>query len=308
MSLSRLRSGLVVVTSIAAGFVGALALGGTARGAPGGTVDRICFLQSQTTKVPQLLVDQDPERGFRSFPFVIGDFLVKRGDRHFLVDSGFGSDFHGDHAEIPWGMRQLLSGDSDKAVPTVQALAKRGLSARDLDFVFLTHVHWDHAGGLRDLKLPVRVASVEWQWALPVPSGFDHGRIAQQLPATLAVEPFGYEGPAMLGFGASHDVFGDGAAIAVPLPGHTPGHAGLLLRLKSGKRVLLAGDAVFTGEGAAKGLARTHLWGRMVDWDRDEVGRSIARLQAAKKADPQLLIVPGHAGDVLSAWPDGCME
>jgi glyoxylase-like metal-dependent hydrolase (beta-lactamase superfamily II) len=308
LSLSRLRSALPVLASIAAGFLGALALGGTARGALGGTVDRICFLQSQVSPVPQLLVDQDPAKPFHRFPFVIGDFLVKRGDRQFLVDSGFGNDFRADYATIPIVERMLLSGGSGEAVPTVEALAKRGLASRDLDFVFLTHVHWDHAGGLRDLKLPVKVASVEWQWALPVPAGFDHGRLSQQLPATLTVDPFGYEGPPLLGFAASHDLFGDGAAIAVPLPGHTPGHAGLLLRLKSGKRVLLAGDAAFTGEGASKGLARTHLWGRLVDWDRDEVGRSLARLQAAHKADPQLQIVPGHAGDVVSAWPAGCLE
>ena len=39
------------------------------------------------------------------------------------------------------------------------------------------------------------------------------------------------------------DVFGDGTVIAYFLPGHTPGHMALLVRLKSGP-VLLSGDVV----------------------------------------------------------------
>ena len=44
-----------------------------------------------------------------------------------------------------------------------------------------------------------------------------------------------------------HDVFGDGKVIMLNLPGHTPGHHGLLVRLASGP-VLLSGDTYHFAE------------------------------------------------------------
>jgi glyoxylase-like metal-dependent hydrolase (beta-lactamase superfamily II) len=43
-----------------------------------------------------------------------------------------------------------------------------------------------------------------------------------------------------------HDVFGDGAVVALPTPGHTPGHQSLRVRLGSGRVVVLVGDAIYT--------------------------------------------------------------
>ena len=40
------------------------------------------------------------------------------------------------------------------------------------------------------------------------------------------------------------DVFGDGSVIVLRMPGHTPGHSSLLVRLKDMGPVLLTGDLV----------------------------------------------------------------
>jgi glyoxylase-like metal-dependent hydrolase (beta-lactamase superfamily II) len=44
-------------------------------------------------------------------------------------------------------------------------------------------------------------------------------------------------------FGGSYDVAGDGRLLVVPLPGHTPGHLGLLVGDGGHPTHLLAGDA-----------------------------------------------------------------
>ena len=46
----------------------------------------------------------------------------------------------------------------------------------------------------------------------------------------------------MTTFTGDHDVFGDGAVIILAMPGHTPGHSALLVRLPKFGPVLLAGD------------------------------------------------------------------
>jgi len=49
------------------------------------------------------------------------------------------------------------------------------------------------------------------------------------------------DGPPVLTFTRSHDLFGDGSVVLVDLAGHTPGSVGVLLHTSAGP-VLLAGD------------------------------------------------------------------
>ena len=54
----------------------------------------------------------------------------------------------------------------------------------------------------------------------------------------------------------AHDVFGDGTVLTLPLPGHTPGHQGLLLDLPETGRLLLAGDLSYSVADYAAGAVR----------------------------------------------------
>src|SRR5262249_10156986 len=53
-----------------------------------------------------------------------------------------------------------------------------------------------------------------------------------------------FDGPPMLGFAASWPVTSDGSIVALPTPGHSPGHTSYLVRRKEGD-VLLAGDVTY---------------------------------------------------------------
>jgi len=55
---------------------------------------------------------------------------------------------------------------------------------------------------------------------------------------------FEFDGPPMFGFPASWPVTADGSIVALPTPGHSPGHASYLVRRKEGD-VLLAGDVTY---------------------------------------------------------------
>ncbi|HKR24319.1 MAG TPA: N-acyl homoserine lactonase family protein, partial [Allosphingosinicella sp.] len=75
-----------------------------------------------------------------------------------------------------------------------------------------------------------------------------------------------------------HDVFGDGTVMMMNLPGHTPGHRGLLVRLASGP-VLLSGDIYhFTEQVARRGLPpfNTSRAETLASMDRfDRLGRNL---------------------------------
>ncbi len=66
--------------------------------------------------------------------------LVERGDQRILFEAGIGVFF-------PPAMRQRFGVLEDEHV-LLQSLAKLGLSDADITHVVLSHLHFDHAGGL----------------------------------------------------------------------------------------------------------------------------------------------------------------
>ncbi len=126
----------------------------------------------------------------------------------------------------------------------VRELARLGLTPGDFDRVLLTHLHGDHVGGLGAFdQRRVWVARSEWAPVARFP-----GRLMRVLtapvPRGFVPNLFDFNGPAMLGFPRSWPVTPDGSIVALPTPGHSPGHTSFLVRRPEGD-LLLAGDVTY---------------------------------------------------------------
>jgi glyoxylase-like metal-dependent hydrolase (beta-lactamase superfamily II) len=75
-------------------------------------------------------------------PLACRCLLVRDGDRHILLETGIGAFF--DPA-----LRERY-GVNESSHVLLQSLADVGLDHRDIDVVVLSHLHFDHAGGLLD--------------------------------------------------------------------------------------------------------------------------------------------------------------
>jgi glyoxylase-like metal-dependent hydrolase (beta-lactamase superfamily II) len=111
-------------------------------------------------------------------------------------------------------------------------LARHGIRADDVRTVIVSHLHADHIGGLRDFPRSRIVlsrdalATAGWRGGRAVRSGLLPGLLpdglhrravpVEELPVGPPLGPFG-----------THDLFGDGAFLLVPLPGHAQGQVGL---------------------------------------------------------------------------------
>ncbi len=218
-----------------------------------------------------------------------------------LFDTGYAPRFHAVTARLPYRLYAALlpvtCGESDAVVTQ---LRERGIGPEQVRLVVLSHLHGDHVAGLRDFPA-ARVVVGEgalapgWRdrsaWANAA-----HGFVPDLLPEDIEDRLLPLEELAVgrTGLGGrlrnGHDLFGDGTAFVLPLPGHTDGHLGLWLPDAGADGVLLVGDAVWNERAFTHGeLPLPPLRGDRTAYQG--VVRELARLHRER---PDLAIVPSH--------------
>jgi N-acyl homoserine lactone hydrolase len=173
-----------------------------------------------------------PEVGTRvEIPYYF--YLVEHREGVVLFDTGG----HPDLVADPRG-RLGAAADAFEVVmrpgdDIVSKLATLGIGPDGVDQVVLSHLHYDHAGGIeffphamfhvsrRELELARRPPV--YQRDLYVPADFEHPVRWHEIDG-------------------DHDLFGDGALLIFPTPGHTLGHQSMLVKVAD-EAVILVGDA-----------------------------------------------------------------
>jgi N-acyl homoserine lactone hydrolase len=137
-------------------------------------------------------------------------------------------------------------------------LAALGLGPKDVDLVFLGHLHFDHAGGLADLPgCEVHVHRDELEAAR---TGLDDGVFPDELGGAAAWRLQAGEYQVAPG------------VRAVATPGHTAGHLSMFIELPRGRPVVLCGDAADLVENLTDEVAPGYCW-------RDDEARAIASIR-----------------------------
>lgn len=125
-------------------------------------------------------------------------------------------------------------------------LQRLGLGPKDIDLVFISHLHWDHAGGLCDF--PGCEVHLQQNELAAAQTGKDEGVFPDEL--------------------AGHDrwrlqsgeyTVTDGVE-AITTPGHTAGHMSLVIELAKGPPVVLCGDAADLTQNLEDEIAPGFCW------------------------------------------------
>lgn len=169
------------------------------------------------------------------FDWALNEVVVRSGRQTILIDSGLGG-------EVP---------DFKRAGHLVHRLEAAGIELSSVTDVVLTHMHFDHVGGLLvdgvkeqlrpDLRIHVSAAEVEF-WAAP---DFSRTGMPPDLAdiARRASKQFVKEYRSQLRTFDENVEVAPGVVVS-RTGGHTPGHS--VVRLKSrGEALMFAGDAVF---------------------------------------------------------------
>lgn len=156
-------------------------------------------------------------------------YLVENKGEYLLWDGGLPLAAAGKERHLMGGAFDIVYQRS-----LVDQLGDLGLSTGEIDYTAYSHFHFDHVGAANlfpDAKLMIQGS--EYQAAFENHEQyqvFQYDLYAQLVDSDIAI------------LQGKHDVFGDGSAVIVPAPGHTPGHQVLLVNLDNLGPLVLSGD------------------------------------------------------------------
>ncbi|HZC99576.1 MAG TPA: N-acyl homoserine lactonase family protein [Actinomycetes bacterium] len=201
-------------------------------------------------------------------------FAIDTKDGWVLFDTGCDPNVTTD-PEGTWGkLARAFKVEMTEEDHQLHRLWSIGVRASDVAHVVVSHLHMDHAGGLRFFPHSrIHVQKAEYRWALHpdrvagagfLRSDFDHPQLTYEL----------HEGDAEIVPGV-HVVLTDG---------HTPGHQSLVVDLPRG-RVLITGDAAYQRSQIDR------LVPPPVTTDDGAAVRSLARIRAFQIRDRATVLV-----------------
>lgn len=222
--------------------------------------------------------------------------LLEIGDRLVLVDTGFGTEDVRDPRRLG-PVRHVLFPDLDLSRTAVGRIRALGLDPADVSDVVLTHGDLDHAGGIPDLPharihlLAAEAAAIRDRRGPRVRQRYRTGHWGHG--PNLVAHPRG----ARTWKGLEGTVELDDVApglLLVPLPGHTPGHAGVAVPTPEGW-LLHIGDAALDARTLRTGRLRldVRLRQTLIAQDPRTMHRTQRRLRALAR-DPEVRIVNSH--------------
>jgi N-acyl homoserine lactone hydrolase len=203
-------------------------------------------------------------------------YLVTHNGKRLLWDTGLPAELKGKKKDLGG-----IIGSVSKTVP--EQLAVLGLKPQDIDMVGISHNHGDHVGQLPEFaNKPLLVGKPDFDAAM--------GKKEDPFAAWRTA------GSSLTAMTGDRDVFGDGDVIALFLPGHTPGHYGLLVKLKSGP-VFLSGDVVHAREAA--GLKAVPIF----NTDRTQSLQSMERFEKIAKETGAKVVIQHDERDIALLPP-----
>lgn len=175
--------------------------------------------------------------------------LLETGSSLTLVDTGFGlRDVREPRTRLSKFFLGLVSPEFREEMTAIRQIERLGFKSSDVRHILMTHLDFDHAGGLDDFPdATVHMLNAERSYAEAQKTWLDRQRFRPQQWSYRnkwrTYQP--NQGETWFGFSRVRLLEGlPPEIVLIPLAGHTFGHAGIAVQDGTGWK-LLAGDAYF---------------------------------------------------------------
>ncbi len=214
----------------------------------------------------------------RTIRFPVPAYVVETDSERILIDTGLNPAAIAD----PGAYYERPDIFASSVLEQERSVAEQ-IDVHTLTRVVLTHLHWDHVGGLPLIPSSVPIVLQRSEWA----AGHDEGAVQRNF--FLTRDYAGGDREVIL-IDGDHDLLGDGSIELLLTPGHTPGHQSVRIG-----EIVLGIDVAHLASGLDD-----HRFPVFAD-DHEEQGRSAERLRAMR--DSGLTFIPGHDPDILRPGP-----
>ncbi len=224
----------------------------------------------------------------------ISVFAVQHRDALVLVDAGMAPKVATDpefwaHPITRVIMNKLFRFHIEPEDALGIQLHRAGIAPEEVDKAVITHLHFDHAGGIADIPQAELVVSKEAWDSMLTPHAEREGVLRRDLEIPGAkwrqIECVPIDDPALQPFTHGHDLMGDGSIVLLPTPGHLDGSLSVFVR--ADPPILFVGDLCYRTDL----LMNEQFPGT---GEHEVLAESWAKVRALKEALPNLLIVPSH--------------
>ncbi len=271
--------------------------------------DRLFILQYGAERVSKALslVGGDPDHVY--WEPLMG-VLVQTGAEWVLFDTGMSRSNHqSDEVErvyrggeagqeppaAPWHLSPAPPADRSTwglpGDPLVTALETIGLAPGDLTCAVISHLHWDHSGGintLADAGVRVVIHSDELSF----------GR-SGRARLTEGFDSVDWTAPHTVWETVDHETEVAPGVTLLPTPGHTPGHSSLQVSLPETGTWIFTADATDLAQNLLDDVPCGSCAGGTADDERQAEESLASLLRRARDTDARL--IPGHDQIVLNA-------
>lgn len=238
-----------------------------------------------------------------TFPALVA-LIVHPSEGPILFDTGYDPAFLDSTRRFPERLYRWLT-PPEITSPVADRLTAEGVDPAEVRHIVLSHFHGDHASGLS--RFPNAVvhcskAGLGSVWGRgrirSLAAGTPHGLLPPDLPGRCA---FFEDQPALalerdlLPFDSGADVLGDGSLLAVPLPGHCPGHWGLVLCEPRGLHFLVA-DSAWSSRAIRENRPAPAFTAAFLG--NSAKGReTLSRLNGLRIRNPDIVLTPSHCAE-----------
>jgi len=224
------------------------------------------FLSGGRLRMRKAIYLPSAERS-ETFELPVPSVLLRHAQGNVLFDTGCHPSVATSpaDAEARWGslirvMTPIMAANDN----VLRGLASLGLTPNDIDVVVCSHLHPDHCGCNAFFKRATLIVHARELAAARAPGAEAQGYLPVDWDYPLRTDAIEGE----------RDVFGDGRIVLLPLPGHTPGTMGALVRLERTGEFLLAADTVSLRETLDQGVIPKNTW------NAEALSKSLAEVRA----------------------------